>query len=203
MAKKNKKNQQQEDLLQPEVKPYNIIAAKIRDSFCDYTYEIAKGVGLGDKHGVKGAGIVTDDLLDAFTALNKHIACIDDIFKHAGVEVSNIDLMKNHEFVGLYAVHGFKITGSTENESVILTGSKHLSCGGRSEFDTPKVALDSLSSYKWWNELKEATDNARLEVEKYREGKVIFQEEEKADPKQLTIADDMDEETNIFENSQL
>ena len=33
--------------------------------------------------------------------------------------------------------------------------------GGRIELATPKIPLDNLSSYHWYNELKVAADNAR------------------------------------------
>lgn len=187
-----------------EIKPLNIVVATMRDSFCDYTYQIMKGVGFGDKHNVKGNGVVTDDLINAFTALNKHFACIDDVFKHSGIEVLNIDLFENHELVWLYTVDGIKISGSADNESIVLSGSKHALCGGRSTFDSAKVALDSLSGYQWYNELKLAADKVRLEVELYREGKVVVQEEKKANPKQMKITDTIEENNALdFENNKL
>lgn len=188
MAKK--KNAPKEEL--PK-KPYIIIGAKMRDSFCDYTFEVQTGTGIGDKHTVKGAGIATDDLVNAFSAMHKHVACIDDIFKHNGVEISNIDKMANNELTSYYHVDGFKIHGSDENESISFVGSKALSVGGRASFETPRIGMDSLSAYKWYNELKEASDNLRNEVELYREGKVVLNDEEfETDANQLSLVSDSD-----------
>lgn len=174
-------------------KPYIIIGAKMRDSFCDYTFEVQTGTGIGDKHSVKGAGIATDDLVNAFQSLHKHAACIDDIFQHKGIEVSNIDKMENNESTALYHVDEFKIHGSEENESISFKGSKALHVGGRASFETPRIALDSLSAYKWYNELKEASDNLRNEVELYREGKVVVSEDDfTTDANQLSLVTDED-----------
>lgn len=188
MAKKSKKKSS--DLLieeiTGEVKHLKIVSGKIVDGFCHYGYEVLTGVSIGDKINIKGAGRITDDMYDAFTVLNKHLACIDDIFEHSGIEVENIDNFNNHELVALYIVDGIKISGPTEAESIELSGSKSLSCGGRAAFTTPKIALDSLGAYKWYNELKDASDKVRLEIELYREGKkVIEDDEDKPDPKQL------------------
>jgi hypothetical protein len=185
MAKK-KKNDAPE--VEQEKKPLIIIGAKMRDGFCDYKIHILKGPQIGDKVNVTGAGKVTDDMYDAFRVLNRHFACIDDVFQHNGIEVENIDAMENHELTGLYVVDGIKISGPEESESVELMGSKHLSIGGRATFPTPKIAMDQLSGYKWYNELKSAVDTIRKEVELYREGKTIIEEnEEVPDPKQIKM----------------
>lgn len=179
---------------------YVITEAEIKDGFCNYSYEKTAGIGLGDIHGVKGkAGMVTDDLYNAFAEFNVHLAILDDVFKHSSIQFESIEEVKNHELTGLYYVSGFKIKGGEDNEAIILIGTKYISSGGRLKLEIPKIPIDSLSSYKWYNELKEAADNAREEVSLYAEGKMIPVEIEEDDvpvnSKQLTIMDGAEEET--------
>lgn len=187
MSKKKKKEVE-------EVKPLIITGAAIQDDFCNYEYEIKTGVGIGDVHKVKGSGVMYGDLGDAFKKFNVHLACIDDVFKHSEVEIEAIDALHNSELTYLYNVTGFKIKGSGENESITLTGTKTISqAGERMSISTPKIELSSLSSYRWHNELKEASDNARAEVEQYKDGKCMPVEETQAvDANQMTIADAID-----------
>lgn len=153
-------------------KTFLIKDAAIKDDFCNYSYEIISGIGIGDTHSVKGSGIIEDDMRNAFAVFNVHLAVIDDIFKHSKVKISDIDAMHGHDLTGLVNVTGFKIKGSNENESIILVGNKYVSeAGGRIELVTPRIPLDNLSSYKWYKELKVAADAARLEVELYKGGK--------------------------------
>lgn len=185
---------------------FKIVEASIKDDFCNYTYEVTKGVGLGDKHKVDGKGIIDDDLRNAFVKFHVHQACIDDVFKHSNTEVLDIDKMHGHELTGLYHVIGFKISGGNENESIILMGTKYLSLGGRSEIKSIKVPLDNLSSYKWYNELKKAADNARYEVEEYKEGKytaVEYEEEEINSATQLTIGNLDETLVDDFESAKI
>lgn len=172
-----------------EKRPFEITMAAIKDGFCNYSYEIIDGVGLGDSHAVKGSGLIEDDMRDAFAVFNVHLAVIDDVFKHSDIEFEDINKMHSEELTGLYHVTGFKIKGSKDNESIILVGNKYVSqAGGRLELETPKIPLDNLSSYKWYNELKIAADKARLEVALYKEGKYTAIEiEEETDLKQTSI----------------
>lgn len=182
MAKKDKKKNDENEKAQV------IIGAKLRDGHCDYKVEVKKGIGVGDKITVTGDGIAKQDLIDSMKVFNKHLACLDDIFKHNKVDIDNIDNFENHKLTGLYDVTGFKMGGNDESETIILIGSKALSVGGRSDFSTPKISLDELSPYKWYNELQTAADNMRKEVELYREGKVeLSEEEQKPDPKQTKM----------------
>lgn len=151
--------------------PFIIIEANIKDDFCNYFFEVTKGVGIGDKHKVDGRGIVEDDMRNAFAKFNVHLACIDDAFKYSQVEIDNIDQMHTHDLTGMFHVTGFKITGGKENECIILSGNKYVSAGGRIELKSPKIPLDNLSSYKWYNELLTVTNTARDEVAAYKNGK--------------------------------
>lgn len=186
-----------------------IISANIKDDFCTYSFENTKGVSIGRLHKVdKSPGIIDDDLRNAFVKFNVHLACIDDVFKHAGIEITDIDTMHSHEFAFLYNVTGFKIKGGKEDESIVLTGNKYVSsAGGRIEIETPKIPIDNLSSYKWYNELKAAADNARLEVALYEEGKYTANEieepEEKFSQTKLSFLPPADNLDDDFENAKV
>jgi hypothetical protein len=171
----------------PDGRPYRIKSAKIKDDLCNYEYEIIRGLGVGDTHGVKGSALVERDLPAALAKFNVHLAVIDDAFKLSSIEVTDIDALHSHELAFLYTVTGFKISGSVDSESIVLIGHKYLSSGGRMELESPRVALDNLSSYKWHNELKAAADAAREEVALYKEGKCTpVEEEEEADSLEQT-----------------
>lgn len=188
---------------EPEAqKQFAIISASIKDGLCNYSFEILTGIGQGNTHNVKGKGIVDDDMHTAFQKFNAHLAVVDDVFKHSGIDISNIDKMHNNELTALFSVSGFKIKGDPENESISLIGSKNVSSGGTIELESPKIPLDALSSYEWYNELKEAADDARKEVQLYHQGKyTAIEPEDIEDPKQLKITDDMD---NVeFENAKV
>lgn len=194
---------------------YIIMEASIKDGFCNYSFEIIKGIGTGDTHGVKGSGLVMDDMHNAFSKLNVHLAAIDDVFKHAGIEVENIHTMHTDDLTLLYHVTGFKIKGAKDDESIILIGNKYVgSAGGRIELATPKIPLDTSSSYKWAYELKDAVIKARSEVTLYKEGKyqpVEVTEAEKPNPKQTKMkfekpengGDVIDQDDSDFNNAKV
>lgn len=171
---------------------YTINSATIKDGICNYSFDVVKGVGLGDVIAVKGTHIVKDSMRDSFVKFNVHMALYDDVFKHNKIEIEDIDKFHNHELTTLYHVTGIQIVGEEDNESIILIGNKYVSSGGRIEIKTPKIALDNLSSYKWYNELKAASDDAREEVALYKEGNYELpdqeeEEKEKKKPRQLKI----------------
>lgn len=180
MAKKKK------DKEEPKAqKPFEITSAQITDDFCNYEFDILTGVGVGDTHKVKGKGIIDPDMQLAFNKFNVHLAAIDGVFKHLNIEVTDIDALHGHERTFDYNVTGFSIKGGEGNESIILKGNKFLdSLSGRMELTTPKISLDAASSYKWYNELKAASDQARYEVELYKGGKCTA-----VDPKEDLNAD--------------
>jgi len=166
------------EVIDANKRPYKITGANLVDGYCNYGFEITDGIGKGDPGTRKGTHVVKDDLRDAFAKMNVHLAVRDDIFKHSGVEVEDVDTMHGHEFATLYSVTGFKMGGSDESESIVLIGNKYVSGGDRFSLTSPKIMIDELSSYKWWNELKAAADIAREEVALYMEGKYIEEEEE-------------------------
>lgn len=185
------------DILDELSKPdrnYMILEASLKDGLCNYVYEITKGTGIGDKHVVKGQGIYKDELQEAFKKLNVHLAYISDVFKHSKVKDVDINKLHNHDLTYLYTVTGFKIKGDT----VVLIGYFNVSLGGAFNLESPKITLDNLSSYKWYNELKAAVDTAQEEVALYKEGKVVTDDnlESDSDYTQMTI----DQNSNEFDN---
>jgi len=189
LPKKGGKGNKLKDILLKDERSLTIKEATIVDGFCNYTVEIIKGTGIGD-HNIKGAGLIKDDLADAFADFNVHLAVIDEVFKHANIEIKDIDKMISHELTSLYRVTSFKIKGGKDNESIILKGIKHVSSsGGFMEIVAPKIALDNLSSYHWYNELKAASDTARREVELYMNGKFtpVKEEEPEEDANQQKL----------------
>lgn len=174
--------------LRPIQQDIRITGAKIKDDFCTYDYRyltgVEKDIPLGAK---KGVYIIKEDMKKAFAKFNVHMAIVDDLFKNAGIEVADCDKLHGHEFTFLMECHEFKILGDVDSESVQLFGTKWVSTqNSHIPFQTPKIPLDSLSSYKWYNELKAAVDVARVEVHLFKEGKYTIPEDK--------IDDDPDDE---------
>lgn len=170
---------------------YEVTAATIKDMLCNYEVTVTGAENHGDKMKVTGSGIVDKDMLDAMARFNVHLACLDDAFKVAGVEIEDIDKMRGHELTGNYTVTGFKIKGGAGNEGLILIGQKYVSqAGDHMELQTPKIPLSQSSSYTWHNELSDVCELIREEVCLYREGKYTEKEPtEKDDPDQLNMFD--------------
>lgn len=148
---------------------YSIKEAALKEGLCRYAYEITSGVNLGDVHAVKGGGLYKHTMMDSFAKLNVHLACVDDSFKLKGIQITDIDQEHTSELAGFYTVTGFKVKGADEDETVILIGSKRVSYGYIS-IESPRIPLDRSSSYKWYNELKQAVDDCRYQVALYKEG---------------------------------
>lgn len=185
MAKKKGLSALLTDAKKEEIK-IAITGATIKDDLCNYSFDILSGTGTGDNHAVKGSGLIDEDLREAFNDLNVHPAAIDDSFK--GMKAIGFDEMKLHERATLYMVDGFKITGSEEDEAIILLGSKHVSASGeRMKLTTPRIPLNSMPSYKWAKQLKKVADAVREEVELYKGGKCTAPDPDETDPKQLNI----------------
>lgn len=207
-------------------RPYRILEATIKDDFCNYSYEMTEGKGPYDLHTVKGKGIIMDDMREVFRKFRVHMAAIYGVFKLQGIEIKDIDLHHSDDIVLEFHVTGFKIKGSDEMESIVLIGSKHCpETAGRIDLALPPIDISTLSSYKWYNELKELADRARDEVSLYKEGKYIVPDTEEDDdgelkPKgrrarQLTIAsadvvvgihetdDDVDDIDEVFKGAQV
>lgn len=167
------------EILGAPVRDFKVVEASIKDEYCDYAYEQTSGIGVGRKHKVTGEYIVMVDMLNAFTRFNVHLATLDDAFKVSGILVDDINAFHNHEITMGYRVTGFKVKGIPDCETISFTGTKYSDTArGYFNITTPFIPIDSLSSYKWYNELKDATDAARQEVALYHEGKYRVNEDE-------------------------
>lgn len=161
-------------------KSIEIVAASVKDKICHFKYRYKKGVEKGNTQTSDSIYVVKDSLLAAFSKFNVHMACLDDMFKNSGLEVTDIDMLHGHEHTGLFECSGFEIIGDEDSESVVLIGTKYVSTGGgsRTKLKLAKVSIDNLSSYKWYNELKTAADDARKEVELYKNGNYVIPEDD-------------------------
>jgi hypothetical protein len=149
-------------------KEVEIKSAILKDDFCNYSYELKSGITAGDELSRSGASIVHDDLKERFAQLNAHIAYMDMAYDMAKQDVIDIDDCHNNEIASMYYATGFKLSGNGENESVILTGIKHVKYGSI-DIKTPKLPFDS--SYPFANELRVAIDDCIAEVDAYMHGK--------------------------------
>lgn len=179
------------------VRGYKITEAFISDDYCNYKFEVTDKIGFGDEHSVKGKGIIKDSLKDAFAALNVHLACIDDSFINIDKETASFHQFLNDDSTFRYRVRGIKVRGSGDGMTVILYGTKRISLGGLINIDTPKIALDNLSGYQWYNELKESVEKILEEVSLYREGNYIDENPvDNDDENQMSLFDQ--EESDLF-----
>lgn len=168
-------------------KAYNITDAVLRDDYCNYGMRILIGPKAGEISGTRGKNIIDDDLRHAFGALNVHLAAIDRVFWAAGI-TDDIDTLHGEELALLYNVHGFRLMGDEGDLSVILMGSKDVAMGHRQKINTVAVPLEGSSSYKWYEQLLAAIEHCQAEIEAYKEGKWVVDENAAAtSPNQLKI----------------
>lgn len=193
MAKKKKDgleisakiNGKEVDLSVLTEKPLLIVQGTMNDEFCNYGIQINSGETKGMIHNVKGKpNIVHEDLTIAFNRFRPHLAALSNAFDWSGIELDNFEEVENHQLVDLFHVTGFKIKGAGESESLSLTGSYHsMSAGGRIDASTDFISLEGAGDYRWYNELREAADQVRNEIELYNKGKRTPPHEEEAVPK--------------------
>lgn len=186
MAKRKPKEEKQ-----AEVKPVQFTSAKLRDGFCDYTMAVKLGEGVGT-HSVKGVGLYEFSMTKAFKRLNVHLAIVDDLFKHTGLEIQNTNEAENTPFADLYDVTAFSLKGEDENLSVVIKGNKYVTQTGgeRLEITSHKIPLGESSMYKWRNELLEAITDCQNEVEAYYNGQYTMPDKEFVDKNQLSIVEE-------------
>jgi len=149
-------------------KELEIKSAHLNGDFCNYSYELKTGVCTGDCLSRDGASIVHEDLKDQFKRLNVHIAYLDDSFTLSGKDINDIDQCHDDDIATKYDTIGFKLDGTGENESIVLTGNKSV-WFGTIKIKTPKITFDG--SYRFINELRLAVDECIIEVEAYMNGK--------------------------------
>ncbi len=154
-----------------EEQKIKIMSAREKGHKCNFSFEIIEGEGIGQVHNVKAPGLVKEDLLNAFAALNVHLAAIDDAFHD--MPIADIADMRSEDVTLGYIVSSFVLTGEEEDLKIVLKGMKYISSGkgGRMALETPKIPLDETSSYKWASSLREAIETLREEIELYKDGK--------------------------------
>ena len=191
-----------DEITKPD-RPYVVTEATLKDGYCHYSILIIEGTGEGNTMKIKGTHVVTDDLTNAFDKLRTHLAYVDDIYKHNKVKIEDIDKHYLDEFSELYTVHGFKMGGNDEAETVYLRGNKYLSQCGNVSFDTGAIALDFNSSYKWYNELDAQIRLCRNEVSLYHEGKYILDQNEDDDDSDQAEIDFPEDDDDDFEYNKI
>jgi len=148
-----------------EKKPFIITNAVIKEGICSYGYEIGSGPCEGDRiKNRMGSSEVHNDMIDAFHSLQPHLAVLDDAFTTG----AGFDEIQGEDAIHHYSVSGFTVVGSDENEGFILMGEKWVRHGSIT-LKTPKIT--KASSYPHFEELLEAIEGARQEVELYMGGK--------------------------------
>lgn len=182
------------DFANQNEKQIEIKSASLKDHFLTYSYELLVGVMKGDELSRKGVHIVHDDMLEAFKMLDVFLAHVDGHFHWSNNQTPLAEL-EEHESLENYFVSAFKITGSDENKSVILTGGKTVSYGAIG-FSTPKIKLDN-SNYLYVEELNERLRIVIEQVEAYMNGKTAPQYE------QTSLEFPEDENEDDFENAKL
>ncbi|AZA91176.1 Uncharacterised protein [Chryseobacterium nakagawai] len=176
-------------------KQIEIKSAALKDMSCTYTYELLHGLTKGDQLTHKGMHIVHDDMFEAFKQLDVFLAHIDGVFHWANNQ-THIDDLEEHEDLEKFNVYSFKITGTDENKSVILSGSKESSIGTIT-FSTPKVKIGDNGTYLYIQELKDRLDVVIEQVEAYMNGKTAPQYE------QLSMDFDASGNDEDFENAKV
>ena len=180
-------NQEETELFTSGIK---IVKASIVDGMCNYTFEVSRGVGIGDQHSVKGKGVVKSDLIDAMDRLRVHLALMDEAFKGKGITFTTVEEIAENELVETYFVTGIAIKGGEGDEKISIDGHKHsVAIGGYINLKTPAVLFSKPGAYQWQQELEDVVQVIRMEVELYRNGKYTQTEleDEDVDKAQLKI----------------
>lgn len=152
-----------------EEKNFEIKSSKIVDLYLHYSYTIKDGVNQGDLVNRKGANPIHEDLSKAFSTLDVFLAHIDEAYHWADNQTPIEELDQDIVTEG-YAVTGFKLVGSEENQSVILIGTKNTTYGVI-DIVTPKIKLEN-SIYLYVKPLEERLNSVITEVELYHNGKI-------------------------------
>lgn len=175
----------------PEVEIKN---ASIKDMMCSYGYELMSGKTKGDNLNRGGVHVIHDDLQESFNEMTVFIAHVDGVFSHWANNQTPLKELEEREELEKYSISGFKISGSEENKSVILIGSKETPHGSIS-ITTPKLKFNG--NYLYLDELQDRLNVALSEVLEYMDGKTApqFEQEE--------MDFDSHEEDSDFENNKV
>lgn len=159
-----------------EEKEIEIKSATLKEGSCNYSYELLHGLTKGDELARKGVHVVHEDMFNAFKQLDVFFAHVDGAFHWANNQ-THIDKLEAHDDMNKFSVSAFKITGSDENKSVILTGNKDTTIGPVS-YSTPKIKLTDGSTYLYIEELRGRLKVVIEQVEAYMNGKTAPQFEQ-------------------------
>lgn len=161
------------------IKPIVIRGANIKDSFCNYIYELTSGPTYGDGIRRSGASVIHNDLQLAMDRLKPHLAVICEQVEDSKIkdieDLENLDLIGDYKTnsiekkILMFFVTGFTLEGSGENESVTLTGFRRLSTGEDLPLKSPKTKWAGV--YQFIDELRATVDFIIHEVEEYMNGK--------------------------------
>lgn len=190
MAKTKKKSSKATTLPDTnEVFRIEVTGASLHDEKCNYKYRIVSGVGKGSTHTVNGVGIVDPDMIEAFKALNVHLAVMDDAFDAAGIPVEDLSEIDNTPLSENYSVNAFEVKGKDESQAIVLIGDKYLKRSSkRMQLKTPNIDLWN-SMYEHNGALEDAIHKCKVEVQLYMEGKYTMPKEEAIDLNQTSILD--------------
>jgi hypothetical protein len=181
---------------------FKVTKAVLRDGFCDYAYDVIKGIGAPDDHVVKGRNLFRDDLQNAFNQLRVHLAVVDNALNIG--EAGNINDYHVDDIANKYEVTGLEIKGLGDNQSIIIIGNKYLGALGRMDLKTPRISMEASAGYKWYNELTETVELIREEVSLYKEGYYTptETEETKENKKQIKMFGKNDSEEEVMEEEE-
>lgn len=118
-------------------------------------------------------GAVHQDLVDAFNNLIPHFALISEQITEKEAKKliqKGFESEEDHPMKQQYHVNWFKIVGSGDSEGVEIEGSRLLERGSSIKWKTPKVKWDD-KHYKFSQELAEAIENLKVEINEYINGK--------------------------------
>jgi hypothetical protein len=161
------------------IKPIVIRGASIKDSFCNYIYELTSGPTYGDGIRRSGASVIHNDLQLAMDRLKPHLAVICEQIDDS--KIKDIEDLESLDPTGdyktnsiekrilMFFVTGFTLEGSGENESVTLSGFRRLSTGEDLPLKSPKTKWAGV--YQFIDELRATVDLIIHEVEEYMDGK--------------------------------
>lgn len=174
-----------------EVFKIEVTGAMLLDEKCKYSYRIVSGVGKGSSHNVNNhPGIVDQDMIDAFKALNVHLAIMDDAFDAAGLPVENLSEIDNTPLSENYNVSGFEVKGKDESMAIVLIGDKYLKRSSkRMQLKTPNIDLWN-TMYEHNGSLESAINYLKREIEMFHNGKYTLPKEEAVDLNQTSILDE-------------
>lgn len=150
--------------------------AKIRSRlFLSYAYT-AKENEVENKIKQDSDAPIHEDLERAFDNLVAHFIIITeeqevtDKLRNVITRPHNEDFILPEDIEKKYKVTGISITGSEDNEGVVISGMKFLKTGKSVSFSTPDKKFDD-EEYEFSQELYDAVEHLKNEVLEYMDGK--------------------------------